>query len=99
MQEKDSLKSFYEKNKKDVNLIYLSVNRDEKVLKEYLEESQLDKYIPVYYDRDRLNWTEYGLNRTPTTIILDDKGIIVDKWTGPRDWTKISYDDLKSLTD
>ena len=64
-----------------------------------MKDTQLIKYLPIYYDRDRITWTKFGLKKTPTTFILDEKGIIVDKWIGVMNWNDITVEDLKSFGD
>jgi len=80
-----------------VNLVYISVNRDEKVFKDYMKKSQLEKYLPVYYDRNRTTWKRFKLDRTPTTFILDERGVIINKWTGYINWNSVRPGDLRTF--
>ncbi len=93
-EEIEGFKDFYSRSSEEMNIIFIAVNKDQEVLNTYLRESGLDKVIPVYFDRDRRNTRAYGLKRTPTTFLIDGRGVIVSRWTGPSKWDEVAAADL-----
>lgn len=93
-EEIEGFKDFYSRSSEEMNIIFIAVNKDEGVLNTYLRETGLDKDIPVYFDRGRKNSRAYGLRRTPTTFLLDERGVIVSRWTGATKWDEVDAADL-----
>ncbi|GLI54531.1 thioredoxin [Propionigenium maris DSM 9537] len=93
-EEIEGFKDFYSRSSEEMNIIFIAVNKDEGVLNTYLRETGLDKDIPVYFDRGRKNTRTYGLRRTPTTFLLDERGVIVSRWTGATKWDEVDAADL-----
>ncbi len=93
-EEIEGFKNFYFRSSEKMNIIFIAVNKDEEVLNTYLRESGLNKDIPVYFDRGRKNTRAYGLRRTPTTFLLDERGVIVSRWTGATKWDEVDAADL-----
>lgn len=89
------LKKFYFKYKDEFNLVYISVDKDPLVLKQHLIDTDLDKYLPIYYDQSRKSVAKFRLKSTPTSIVVDRNGIIIRKWSGYTDWDKVDIEDLK----
>lgn len=97
LEETSSLKRFYKNNKDDINLIYIAINKDADSLYDYLSEEKIYKDLPVYFDKERYNAGRYQVKRTPTTFILNERGIITYRWSGIVDWDKVTVDKLKSF--
>lgn len=93
----EGFKDFYSRSRDELNIIFIAVDKDEEVLNAYLMETDLHKEIPVYFDRGRSNGRAYGLRKTPTTFLLDERGIILSRWTGASNWYEVDAADLKSL--
>jgi len=98
LEEIEGFKDFYSRSRDEMNIVFIAVNRDKKVLNKYLVESGLDDHLPVYFDRGRINGRNYGLKRTPTSFLLDEMGVIVYKWTGGSDWSKVDAESFIGLT-
>ena len=97
-EEIDGFKDFYSRSRGDMNIVFIAVNKDEWVLNKYLDETGLAKHLPVYFDRGRVNGRAYGLKRTPTTFLLDERGVILSRWTGAADWKEVNSEDFTEFS-
>ena len=77
------LQKFYEENKKDVEILAVNLATKDKVKD---AEAFVDFYrltFPILLDKKAEVSTMYGAFTIPTTIFLNEKGEIVQQYSGP----------------
>ena len=60
-----------------INIVAAFINKDERLVKSYVEEKQLSVQTITGFDLDKL-----GVNTTPTLILVDNAGKVLDSWRG-----------------
>jgi len=95
--EKEGLNKLYNKYKKNFNVISVfidtSINPVKKKVKQY--NNKFD--YPLYWDRDSKFGNEFLVEVVPTTFVLDENGIILERVNGAINWETLSLKDFESL--
>ena len=66
-----------EENSRQFNIVAAFINKDAELVKSYAEEKQLSVQAIAGVDLDKL-----GVHMTPTIILIDTAGKVVDSWRG-----------------
>ena len=73
----NSLAAAQEENAGQVNIVAAFINKDPALVKSYADEKQLSVNVIAGVDFDKL-----GVHSTPTIILLDSTGKVLESWTG-----------------
>lgn len=73
----NSLTEARQENTGQINIVAAFINKDERLVKSYVEEKQLSVQTIAGVDLDKL-----GVNTTPTLILVDSAGKVLDSWRG-----------------
>ena len=86
LDEMPSIEEMFRMFKNDnIEVIGISIDKHGKdVVKSFIE--RFDISFPILLDLTEEVGLEYGITGVPETFIVDEKGIIVEKVIGPRDW-------------
>ncbi len=90
--ERESLEEFVEKYKEKIEVIYVSVDSSHKVLDKYIKNRS--PKLEVLYDKGGRMSRSFLVRSIPQTYVVDEHGIIVDKWVGKVDWSTITMENL-----
>ena len=86
VEEMPSLSSFArEMSKEGVVVLGVSIDRDQSAYKQFLQRSRVA--FETVRDEQANIPTDYGTFKWPETYIIDQKGRVVQKLIGPKDWT------------
>jgi peroxiredoxin len=92
-EEMPSMQRLYTKLPKDKFKMVALYNRDKpELVKKFV--AQLGITIPILNDEQNIIGEKYGLTGLPETFIVDKKGIIREKYIGPREWDSPEIVDL-----
>lgn len=72
---------------KDKGLVVLAVSVDKsaKAVKTFVSDKKLT--FTVLMDKDKeVSFDQYGVMGFPTTFLIDKKGVVAEKFIGPREW-------------
>lgn len=87
------MQRLYTKLPKDKFKMVALYNRDKpELVKKFV--AQLGITIPILNDEQNIIGEKYGLTGLPETFIVDKKGIIREKYIGPREWDSPEIVDL-----
>ena len=78
----NSLAEARQENTGQINIVAAFINKDERLVKSYVEEKQLSVQTIAGVDLDKL-----GVNTTPTLILVDSAGKVLDSWRGELNMT------------
>lgn len=70
---------------KGLRVIAISNDRSERYLKKYLEKNPIG--LTVLFDEGQTVTRHYRVFSTPTSFLIDKRGMIVEKFYGQQDWT------------
>lgn len=90
--ERKSLEEFSKKYQDDIEVLYISVDSSNKVLDKYIKNK--NPQLEILYDKGGKVSRSFLVRSIPQTYVVDEYGIIVDKWVGRVDWNKITLEDL-----
>jgi len=76
------IQKFYKKQ----NVLMVSLDKNEADVKKFMKKNGFT--FAVALDPDGKIARKYGVTGIPTTFVINDKGIIIDKTVGARDWNK-----------
>jgi hypothetical protein len=93
--EKPVLNKFYIANKDKVNVVSIMVDQTGEPVDEFYTENPME--FPHYFDKDQILSRRMLIRVVPTTYIVDENGIILERIQGALDWSKITMKDLEEL--
>lgn len=71
----------------DITVVALSVDRHPKIVKNFLRRNRIPESVFVnLIDVSGKKSKALGYSKVPTTLLIDNKGKIVDVFIGPRKW-------------
>lgn len=86
VEEIPSLMSFQAKVK-DITVVTLSIDRHEKIVNTFFKRNRLPQHALVnLIDKNGVLVKSLGYSRVPTTLLIDNRGRIVEVFIGPRKW-------------
>ena len=92
-EEMPSMQQLYAKMPKDKFKMVALYNRDKpELVKNFVTE--LGITIPILDDQQNILGERYGLTGLPETFIVDKKGVIREKFIGPKEWDSPEIIDL-----
>jgi len=92
-EEMPSMQQLYAKMPKDKFKMVALYNRDKpELVKNFVTE--LGITIPILDDQQNILGERYGLTGLPETFIVDKKGVIREKFIGPKEWDSPEIVDL-----
>ncbi len=90
--ERKSLEDFSKKYQDDIEVVYISIDSSHKVLDKYIKNKKPE--LEVLYDKGGKVSRSFLVRSIPQTYVIDEYGMIVDKWVGKVNWNKITMEDL-----
>jgi len=93
--EKPLLNEFYNANKDKVNVVSIMVDDNGKAVDEFFIENPMD--FPHYFDEGQILSRKFLIRVVPTTYIIDEKGIILERIHGAIDWSQLVMENLEEL--
>ncbi len=90
--ERESLEEFAQKYKEKLIILYVSVDSSHKVLDKYIKNKKTK--LEILYDKGGKVSRSFLIRSIPQTYVIDEYGIIVDKWIGGVNWNNITMEDL-----
>ena len=92
-EEMPSMQQLYAKMPKDKFKMVALYNRDKpELVKNFV--TKLGITIPILDDQQNILGERYGLTGLPETFIVDKKGVIREKFIGPKEWDSPEIIDL-----
>ena len=92
-EEMPSMQQLYAKMPKDKFKMVALYNRDKpELVKNFV--TKLGITIPILDDQQNILGERYGLTGLPETFIVDKKGVIREKFIGPKEWDSPEIVDL-----
>ena len=93
--EKPLLNKFYNVNKEKVNVVSIMVDNDGESVDKFFIDNPVD--FPYYFDVGQILSRNFLIRVVPTTYIIDENGIILERIHGALDWSTLTMEDLEGL--
>jgi thiol-disulfide isomerase/thioredoxin len=93
--EKPLLNKFYNVNKEKVNVVSIMVDNDGESVDKFFIDNPMD--FPHYFDKGQVLSRNFLIRVVPTTYIIDEDGIILERIHGALDWSQRGIEDLEEL--
>ena len=95
-EEMPSMQRLYDKMPKDEFKMLAILNNDDPALADSFA-AKLGLTMPIVDDQANIVGPKYGLTGVPETFVINKKGKIVRKFTGPRDWDDKRFVDMLQI--
>jgi len=93
--EKPLLNKFYNENKEKINVVSIMIDDDGSAVDKFFIDNPMD--FPHYFDKGQILSRKLLIRVVPTTYIIDEKGIILERIHGALDWSPLKVEDLEEL--
>jgi len=93
--EKPLLNKFYNVNKEKVNVVSIMIDNDGESVDKFFIDNPMD--FPHYFDKGQVLSKFFLIRVVPTTYIIDEDGIILERRHGALDWSQLSIENLEEL--
>ncbi|MGL4687073.1 MAG: TlpA family protein disulfide reductase [Fusobacteriaceae bacterium] len=91
-QERPVLNEFYIKNKDKLNVVSIFIGESSKTIEKYVEKHPTA--FKHYQDKDGELADSFYIRGTPTSYIVDEKGVIIGRISGAVNWNSVRLDTL-----
>jgi thiol-disulfide isomerase/thioredoxin len=93
--EKPLLNKFYNANKDEVNVASIMIDNDGESVDKFFLENPMD--FPHYFDVGQALSRNFLIRVVPTTYVVDENGIILERIHGALDWSQLEMKNLEEL--
>ncbi|MGB6129097.1 MAG: TlpA disulfide reductase family protein [Psychrilyobacter sp.] len=93
--EKPLLNKFYNKNKDKVNVVSIMIDDNGSAVDKFFIDNPMD--FPHYFDKGQTLSRKFLIRVVPTTYLVDENGIILERIHGAQDWSQLKVEDLEAL--
>lgn len=93
--EKPLLNKFYNENKEKLNVVSIMVDTNAKDIDKFYIDHPMD--FSHFFDKNQVLSRKFLIRVVPTSYVVDEEGVILERIQGAIDWTTIKMEDLEGL--
>ncbi|MGL5124113.1 MAG: TlpA family protein disulfide reductase [Fusobacteriaceae bacterium] len=89
-EERPILNEFYIKNKEKINVVSIFIGENAKTIEQYVKKYPVE--FKHYHDKKEELANMFFIRGTPTSYVVDEKGVIIARVSGVVNWNLVNMD-------